>query len=353
MSKSKPENPSRPEEFRYQVNARSLQNGIGIASLVGIGALLVSLAFDSGSPSSGPTALTSGPIAPVTTTAESTIPSGISVAPLTSAAQSPTPQSGSLTSTSTTSPPKGSASGPAHAATASASGGSGASASSSPSGQVASGGAAPTTTTATTQPQGGAASTTTTTSIPPWISTTTTTTTTTIPTRQVTGTAVTVGAGNFTGGTDVAPGLYDVTAGPNQSGTFVVTGSDSYNEILDSSGSRGVPTIRVQITKGDQIRISGLSQVVFTPVSTPFVTTHGNAVLYAGTWTVGQDLGPGKYVATPGAGQSGRVTITGENVDVILGGDPHLGGVPSVTFTVQNGDVIEIAGLRQVTLTPS
>ena len=67
----------------------------------------------------------------------------------------------------------------------------------------------------------------------------TTTTTTTIPARTVKGTAMTLGAGDFTGGTDVKSGLYDVTAGPGQSGNFVVQGTDSYNEIL---GGRCPPT---------------------------------------------------------------------------------------------------------------
>ncbi len=193
---------------------------------------------------------------------------------------------------------------------------------------------------------------------PPVRTESTTTTTTTaptspVPTRQVSGIAVTLGSGSFLGGTDVAPGLYDVTTGPDQSGTFIVSGTDSYDENLDSSGTQGVPEIRVQISNGDQIQISGLSQVIFTPVSTPFVTSHSAVTLYAGTWTVGQDLGPGSYVATPGAGQSGNFIITSEGINVVLGGDPSLGEVPSVTFNVQTGDVIEITGLGQVTLEPS
>lgn len=163
---------------------------------------------------------------------------------------------------------------------------------------------------------------------------------------------MTLGAGAFTGGTDVAPGLYDVTTGPGQSGTFVVNGTDSYKELLDSSGSRGVTRIRVQISNGDQIQISGLSQVIFTPVSTPFVTTHSAATLYAGSWTVGQDLGPGRYVATADAGQSGTFIITGEGVNEAMSGNPRAGAVSSVTFSVELGDVIEITGLEQVTLTP-
>lgn len=151
----------------------------------------------------------------------------------------------------------------------------------------------------------------------------------------------------------MAPGLYDVTTGPDQSGTFIVNGTDSYDEILDSSGTQGVPKVRIQISNGDLIQISGLLQVIFTPVSTPFVTSQSAVTLYTGTWTVGQDLGPGRYVATPGAGQSGSFIIASEGVYEVLGGDPSLGGVPSVTFNVQNGDVIEITGLGLVTLEPS
>lgn len=182
----------------------------------------------------------------------------------------------------------------------------------------------------------------------------TTTTTTTIPARKVTGIAKTLGAGTFTGGTDVAPGLYNVTAGAGQSGNFIVQGTDSYNEVLGGDISSGdVPELRAQISTGDQIQISSLSQVIFTPVTTPLVKTHTPVTLYAGTWTVGQDLGPGRYVATPGAGQSGNFIITNENVNEVLGGDVSSGDVPSVTFTVQNGDTIDISGLSQVILTPS
>lgn len=170
--------------------------------------------------------------------------------------------------------------------------------------------------------------------------------------RSVRGTAVTLGAGNFVGGQDVKAGLYDVTAGAGQSGNFIVTGTDQYDEILGDMTDGGVATVRAQISNGDKIQISGLSQVVFTPVTTPYVTTHSLVTLYAGTWTVGQDLGTGRYIATPGAGQSGNFIITNEGVDEILG-DVTDGGVANVTVTVQKGDVIQISGLSQVTMTPS
>jgi len=181
---------------------------------------------------------------------------------------------------------------------------------------------------------------------------TTSTTTSKVATRKVTGTAVTLGAGTFTGGTDVAVGLYNVTTTGGQSGNFIVSGTDSYDEVLGVSDGFGVPEIRAQISKGDSIQLSGLSTVIFTPVTTPFSTTYTTTDLFTGTFTVGQDIGAGRYVATPAAGQSGNFIVTGaDNVDEILGVSDGI-GVPSVTTNLTNGDVIEISGITSVTLTP-
>jgi hypothetical protein len=172
--------------------------------------------------------------------------------------------------------------------------------------------------------------------------------------RQVEGTAVTLGAGTFAGGKDVAVGLYDVTPGAGQSGNFIVTGTDSYNEILGVSDGQGVPKVRVTISSGDSIQISSLSQVTFSPVTTPFVTSQQTTNLYAGTFTVGQDIAAGRYVATPGSGQTGNFIVTGnDSYNEILGGDASMGGVPNVTVDLTDGDIIDISGLSQVSLTPS
>jgi hypothetical protein len=134
---------------------------------------------------------------------------------------------------------------------------------------------------------------------------------------------------------------------PGQSGNFIVSGTNDYNEIF---GSIGVSRVRAKISDGDSIQISGLSQVNFTPVTTPLVTTHTPVTLYAGTWTAGEDVGAGRYVATPGAGESGNFIVNDGGVNEILGGSL---GVPNVTLTLQDGDVITISGLNQVTMTPT
>jgi len=119
-----------------------------------------------------------------------------------------------------------------------------------------------------------------------------------VPVRQVQGTAATLGAGTFAGGKDVADGLYDVTPGAGESGNFIVTGTDEANDVLGSAGGLGVSKVRARISEGDSIQISSLSRVTFTPVTAPFVTDYKPATLYAGTFTVGQDIGAGRYVAT-------------------------------------------------------
>lgn len=173
-------------------------------------------------------------------------------------------------------------------------------------------------------------------------------------TRKVTGTATTLGAGTFTGGTDVPVGLYNVTTSSGQSGNFIVTGTDNYDEILGVSDSQGVPSVRAQISKGDQIQISGLSTVIFTPVSSPYVTSHSAVTLGAGTWIVGQDLGTGRYVAAPASGQSGNFIVTGtDEYDDILGTDTSMDEVPTLTVTLSKGDIVDISGMYGVTMTPA
>jgi hypothetical protein len=131
---------------------------------------------------------------------------------------------------------------------------------------------------------------------------------------------------------------------------FIVTGTNHYNEILGNAGAAGgVPKVRVQISNGDKIEVSGLSAVAFTPVTAPFVTTHTTTTLYAGTFKVGEDIGAGRYVATPGPGQSGNFIVSGSNTyNEILGGS-SIGRVPNLTVDLANGDVIDISGLSQVT----
>jgi hypothetical protein len=165
-----------------------------------------------------------------------------------------------------------------------------------------------------------------------------------------TGVLTTVGSGKFTGGKGVAAGLYDVTPGVGESGQFVVQGSSGPGDDETLGGAKGVPKIRAVITTGDSIQVSGLTKVTFTPVAAhPPVTAHTQVTLYAGIWTVGQDLGAGRYVATPAPGQSGSLVVADQGINETLGGTD---GVTEYTFDANNGDLIQIGGLSQVVLAP-
>ena len=179
------------------------------------------------------------------------------------------------------------------------------------------------------------------------------------PARQVRGTLTTLGAGDFNVGSDVPAGTYDVTPGTGQSGNFIVKGSDgtsSYNEVLGDPSNSQVAKVRAALSVGDQIEISGLNSVTFTPVTAPFVTSHATTTLYPGTFIVGQDIGAGRYVATPAAGESGNFIVhdsqTGmSKINEVLGSGSDYGQVPNVATYLNNGDIVEISGIDQVTLT--
>jgi len=175
--------------------------------------------------------------------------------------------------------------------------------------------------------------------------------------RQAKGTAVTLGTGNFTVGTDIAEGVYDITAPAGQSGNFIVSGANgtaAYNEFIGKPSYGDVSKIRVILTKGQRVQISDMSGVTFTPTTAQFVTAHATAKLYAGTFVVGQDIGAGRYVATPASGESGDLFVDDSNgkslVNKVLGSASD-GDVPSYAVTLNTGDVITLSGIDSVTFT--
>lgn len=162
--------------------------------------------------------------------------------------------------------------------------------------------------------------------------------------REVKGERVTLGAGTFTVGEDVEAGVYDVTTAPGQTGNLISTAA-GINEILGTE--MGVSKVRAHLEDGDDVRISGMSQVTFTPVTAKFVKDHKTVTLYAGKFIVGQDIGEGRYKVTPGAGESGNFITTG-GINEILGSQY---GVSEVTATLKKGEVITLSGLNKVVFT--
>lgn len=162
----------------------------------------------------------------------------------------------------------------------------------------------------------------------------------------------TLGAGTFTVGQDVAPGRYVITCPEGESGNISASSAKdplALNEILGTALGLGVPSVTTDLTDGEEIKISGLSAVTFTPATTELRTS-----LSAGDWEVGLDVEAGNYIVTPAAGESGNFALYSksgfpETIEIL--GDAGGLGVPNVTVELEDGQKIAIAGLSEVTFT--
>lgn len=169
------------------------------------------------------------------------------------------------------------------------------------------------------------------------------------PTRNNSSAKRTVlGAGSFTVGTDVPPGRYVISAAKGESGNLVgATKSDpaAINDVLGDTLGFGVPSVTADLTKGETITLSNLAHVTFAPAVTKLRTS-----LTTGDWQVGLDIKPGRYVATPGHGETGNFVVYEHGfpaVNEVLGGSGGL-GVPNVTVTLKGGEEIDISGIATV-----
>ncbi|MDR3586311.1 MAG: cell wall-binding repeat-containing protein [Desulfosporosinus sp.] len=167
---------------------------------------------------------------------------------------------------------------------------------------------------------------------------------------------ISLGAGTFTIGKNIAPGRYTITT-PSGSGNFVVqdkSGMPVVNEIL-GNGSLGVKKVIATLPDGDSINISGLSEVDFALYQPPAIgTSPVKTDEGAGEYTVGIDIPAGRYVVSVNGSGSGNFVVMGTDgmpkTNEILGGDM---GVKNVTVDLNNNDVINISGMNDVVFEPT
>lgn len=154
----------------------------------------------------------------------------------------------------------------------------------------------------------------------------------------------TLSTGKFIVGEDIQSGRYVCTS--DSSGNFIVTdknGLPIINEILGND-DLGVSKVTADFKDGEKIEISGIKNVHFTPAETKVSNE-----LSAGSWIVGLDIEPGKYVAEVNNGQGNFVVYKNgfPTVNEILDASGNM-GVPNVTLKLEKGEVISISGLNQV-----
>lgn len=156
----------------------------------------------------------------------------------------------------------------------------------------------------------------------------------------------TLGAGSFIVGTDIPAGRYVCTG--DSSGNFFVYEKEFpvVNEILGGQENLGVSSVTIDLKDGQKIEISGINNVTFTPAETKLLTE-----LSAGTWIVGFDIAPGRYVCAS-AGGNGNFFVYRNGlprVNEILGGGEF--GVENVTTDLKDGDKVQICGMDKVIFT--
>lgn len=157
----------------------------------------------------------------------------------------------------------------------------------------------------------------------------------------------TLSTGKFVVGEDIPAGRYVCTS--DSSGNFIVTNKNGLpiiNEILGND-DLGVSKVTSDFKDGEKIEISGIKNVHFAPAETKVSNE-----LSAGSWVVGLDIEPGKYVAEVNNGQGNFVVYKNgfPTVNEILDASGDM-GVPNVTLKLEKGEVISISGLNQVLFT--
>lgn len=148
-------------------------------------------------------------------------------------------------------------------------------------------------------------------------------------------------AGTWTvGGTAIAPGRYTASTAPGKSGTVEVDRAVGGPPVLETlGGSFGVPSVTITLRQGDVVTVNLTTSVTFTPAVLTLRRT-----LPTGIWLVGRDMMPGRYKVVPASGTHGKFTVErkggGDDVAEVIGQDGY--GVPSVTLTLRQGDVVEV-----------
>lgn len=149
---------------------------------------------------------------------------------------------------------------------------------------------------------------------------------------------VTLGAGQYKVGDQIKPGRYVIKA-VNGSGNFTSEDGD-INVILGQQAnneSGQIDSYTTTLKKGTEIKIEGINQTSFTPVTSRTYLTQ----LTAGQWLVGKDIKPGHYKIVATAG-SGNISSNNGSINEILGtsANSDTGQVTSINVNLHKGEVI-------------
>lgn len=166
-----------------------------------------------------------------------------------------------------------------------------------------------------------------------------------------------ISAGDYTVGEDIVPGRYSVTSTGEYSGYLsIYDEEDRYvaGEVLASEDmGEALPDYPEEalfyIDEGDKIEVSNNNTFVFTPVDGPF-----DGELSPGMYVAGHDIEAGDYrISTADTELSGSIyvhQIEAYDSGRYSIGNPEYGGKDSFVMTFDEGDLVEITGVKSVSV---
>lgn len=166
-----------------------------------------------------------------------------------------------------------------------------------------------------------------------------------------------ISVGEHVVGEDIMPGRYSITSTGEYSGYLSIYDEEERyvaGEVLTSEGMestfRDYPTeVLLYIDEGDKMEITNDTTFVFTPVDGPF-----EGALSPGMYIAGHDIEAGDYrITTEETELSGNIyvhQIEAYDSGRYSVGNPEFGGKDSFVMTFDEGDLVEITGIKSVNM---
>lgn len=140
--------------------------------------------------------------------------------------------------------------------------------------------------------------------------------------KEEVGKLVTLAPGTYEVGKDIKPGRYVIKADSGSGNLMSANGSINAILTAQPDPTLGVTSYTTNLDKGTEIKIKGIPQTTFTPVTKRTYQTE----LGAGTYEVGKDIKPGRYKIVAISG-SGNLISIGSGINEILNTDPESNGM--------------------------
>ena len=169
------------------------------------------------------------------------------------------------------------------------------------------------------------------------------------------GEAVTVDEGVHEVGKDIEPGRYVITADSGYGNIYVKNEENrgGFSETLagESDSREGQATKIVGfLDEGYSVEITNFENVNFTPYETVSVET-----IFPGQWVAGEDFPAGVYdVSLPETEETGSLEVSAHpeyNKSRHTLGSAEYGGMTEFTMSFEDGDIVNLRYMPEITLT--